>query len=279
MDARRIIWPVILGGLLIFALSISFSGCTQTPDKVSLVDVQAEIHTAVAATVDDLVPATQPAADTGAKTNKLSAAPAAAAPTDTLAPTPTDTLPPPTATSTPVQSVNTPTPTPTSALVRVATLEIVAEQNTNCRLGPSTRYSVDGYLMVGMSSEVHGRTTDRSWWYIKNPTKVEKYCWVWSGSTVVKGDTSGLAVVAAPDLPKKSSSCWCGTYVYGKQLLNCKYGKTCKPPKWSCCEPTVVCQCQIVTPPNLCKMPKWYKKACYGKYWTSSCNYLNWCGW
>ncbi len=75
---------------------------------------------------------------------------------------------------------------------------VIASVTTNCRQGPSTGYMIIGYLLAGQSAPAIGRTADNSWWEIQGPGQGGQACWVWGGSTALQGDTSGLAVVAAP---------------------------------------------------------------------------------
>jgi hypothetical protein len=79
---------------------------------------------------------------------------------------------------------------------------ITAEQDTNCRAGPGQDYAVEGFLLLGQASQVHGREQSGNWWYIANPGKPGEFCWVWEGSTQVSGDPSGLPVVEAQPLPQ-----------------------------------------------------------------------------
>lgn len=107
-------------------------------------------------------------------------------PTPTLTSTPTFTLPPPTA----------PVYIPPTILVVTATPiaggqpKIHALVNSNCREGPSRHYKRLGYLLVGETSEVYGRDSAWTWWYIREPRRHGIMCWVWGGSTQVEGDTS-----------------------------------------------------------------------------------------
>jgi hypothetical protein len=78
---------------------------------------------------------------------------------------------------------------------------INAEQDTRCRLGPSTVYNVVGFLLTTEQSTVQGKDSAGEWWYIENPKKPGSYCWVWSGSTRVSGDTGSLPVITPPPTP------------------------------------------------------------------------------
>jgi len=75
---------------------------------------------------------------------------------------------------------------------------VTASVNTNCRTGPSTVYTVVGYLMANQSSPAVGRLTDNTWWQIQNPGQTGATCWVWSGSTQLTGDAATLAASAPP---------------------------------------------------------------------------------
>jgi hypothetical protein len=81
---------------------------------------------------------------------------------------------------------------------------ITAKENTNCRQGPDPIFEVVTGFMAGEKSEVFGRSYGGGWWYIKNPTSDDpKYCWVWTSTTEVSGDTSNVQVLVIPT-PVKS---------------------------------------------------------------------------
>ncbi len=123
------------------------------------------------------------------------------APMDTPAPPvlPTDTQPAApletaTLTESPATVTETATLTPSVPLIN-------AEQDTRCRLGPSTVYNVVGFLLTTEQSTVQGKDSGGEWWYIENPKKPGSFCWVWGGSTKVSGDTSELPVITPPPTP------------------------------------------------------------------------------
>ncbi|MCJ7435240.1 MAG: SH3 domain-containing protein [Anaerolineales bacterium] len=99
---------------------------------------------------------------------------------------------------------NTPTqfstpPTPTDTLMP-ATEEarVTADQNVNCRKGPSSAYNDVGALYQGETAPILGRNPDTTWYYVGlSGTK----CWVWSGAVTVIGNAGAKPVVAAPPLP------------------------------------------------------------------------------
>jgi hypothetical protein len=126
-------------------------------------------------------------------------------PSDT--PMPPDAAPvqPPSDTPQPLLPSDTPTffPTNTPAFTSTSAIPLIsASINTNCRRGPSKLYDPPvGTLRVGKVAEVHGRNSDSSWWYIQNPDNPGQFCWVWSDTTTVAGNTGALVVVEPPPLP------------------------------------------------------------------------------
>jgi hypothetical protein len=290
MKKRLTITPIILSLVAILGGSI-LSACSQVSAARPIVDMQSEINTAVAATLVQYMIETKVAAEA---TNLFSEPVALLQATDTPLPTatlaPTETTPPPTPT--------VPAPAATQQPAVAAFPEILAEANTNCRVGPSTRYYASGYLAEGMISRVHGRDTNKDWWYIEHPSDAGEFCWVWDGSTIVKGDTSGLPVVAAPPLSTLKTSniftyncypyatcnqytknypCYCGTFVNGIKLPPCKPKKdwcypTNYPIDWNPCNP-------YITNYNPCNYPIFWGNTCK----KNSCppvtivNYKNYC--
>ncbi len=128
--------------------------------------------------------------------------------------TPVDTatsppVPADTATLTGPTDTLVPTLPPTATLSPTPAVPIIsANVDTNCRMGPNADlYPVVGYLLVGQQSTVHGRDSSSNWWYIETPKKPGTYCWAWSGSTTVVGDTSNLPVITpSPPPPQPTPS-------------------------------------------------------------------------
>ena len=197
MRDRELSYRVILGAI-ICALLLLISACSQFFPSKSVVDIQAEINTAVAATVASQLSETELAATaTSPPTAQLTILPSA---TPTPSSTATQTQPAPTYTQQPSL-----TPVSTSNVQP----EIWADTNTNCRLGPSRLYKVDGYLLVGTTSNVYGRDSAKDWWYIQNPTKDDRFCWVWSETTHVEGDPNLLPVITPSPMPEAyTKDCW-----------------------------------------------------------------------
>ena len=125
------------------------------------------------------------------------------APAPTASEMPTETLPP-TATPLPSQATGTPSPTPVPTTSTQVTLS--ASVNTNCRVGPSIQYDVVGYLTTIQTAEVRGRDSSGEWWYIENPSQAGSFCWVWSGTTKVEGETSSLPIITPVPLPTNTAT-------------------------------------------------------------------------
>jgi uncharacterized protein YraI len=77
----------------------------------------------------------------------------------------------------------------------------IANQDTNCRVGPSTQYQNIGTFFLAQSAPIIGRLADSSWWVI-DLADSSSDCWVWSQLVTTNGDTSGVPVVAPPPLPE-----------------------------------------------------------------------------
>jgi len=89
---------------------------------------------------------------------------AASIPSETPAPLITDT---PTGTVTPL-------PSPTSSKFMISVI-----METNCRLGPDKVYDRVGALGINTLVEVFGMNPSREYYFIRNPSHPESFCWVW----------------------------------------------------------------------------------------------------
>jgi len=101
-------------------------------------------------------------------------------PTQTSVPLPTNTSPPP-ATSTPT----VPTVSPKEVAV-------------NCRLGPGTAWIVVSALNIGQTSQIVGKNSDGTWWYIVDPFSSSRNCWVSVSVTNAGGNLSNIPIVQTP---------------------------------------------------------------------------------
>ncbi|MDK1029336.1 MAG: hypothetical protein QGD96_08410, partial [Anaerolineae bacterium] len=79
-----------------------------------------------------------------------------------------------------------------------------ADQNANCRLGPSVDYGVSTSLLKDETAPITGSNPDRSWWVIGILGVAD--CWIWDGTVTVAGDTSGVPVISPPPLPKATDT-------------------------------------------------------------------------
>lgn len=150
----------------------------------------------------------------------------AAAGTQAAMPEPATSTPLPSPTSVPPTPTITPTNTSLPTATRPAAVQSPAPQatatqpaagtagappagaplvsaiiNTNCRAGPGSEFEITGRLNVGQPAEVVGRDRFGVWWYIQNPGQPGQFCWVWSGSTQVAGDTSQMPVITPTPVP------------------------------------------------------------------------------
>ena len=252
MNARRIIW---IAGLCVLMVTTVISACSLVAPPKSFVDIQEEINKAVKATVIALSVETQ-----------MAASPTTPPPTATEIPATVTPFPTPTVTSTPAGPTNTPLPTATLIVYVSSEAVIWSDANTNCRLGPSRAYKVDGYLLVNVESTVYSRDDDENWWYIANPTKGDKYCWVWNETTNVEGNVDSLPVITPSPMPKKSKN-------------RGYYGSCCYPivMKYEYCKAPNVCYWKYVS--DCCKqdIKKFCKEYCWPKWCKENWGYIEDC--
>jgi len=116
--------------------------------------------------------------------------PGAASPTP---PFPSDT-PAPLATLVP-----TDTPFPTATATPTIPIAWPKDVPVNCRYGPGTEWAVLSGLNLGQISEIAGRNSDSTWWYIKDPASPGSFCWVAASVTNTAGNTAALGIVNPPN--------------------------------------------------------------------------------
>jgi len=79
----------------------------------------------------------------------------------------------PTLTTTPVfTSTPASTSTPSFAYVTLS-------EGTNCRTGPAVAFNLVDTFQVGQTIEVIGKHPFDNYWYVRSPTNVNVYCWLW----------------------------------------------------------------------------------------------------
>ena len=116
-------------------------------------------------------------------------------PTDTAVPSATQPLPTDTPTQTPIP---TDTPPPTLTFTPSVPVASARDVNVNCRLGPGQAWIVLSGLNIGQSSQIIGKNSDGSWWYIVDPFNSGRNCWV-SGSVInMAGNLAIIPVVETP---------------------------------------------------------------------------------
>jgi hypothetical protein len=244
----------ILIGLIVIAGGLALSACAAVASAQQMGSMEAQVNTAVAATLIQQAVETKVAEQSVA----LADEPAEQQAQATQAPTPT-----PTATPVPTQPPP-PTAAPTTAPTQAAAAAapgptIIADQNTNCRAGPGTGYTVLTYFIEGAESTVEGRDSTKDWWYIVSPDDPSERCWVWEGSTTVVGDTSTVPVVAAPASPSYQA----GTWYYG---CYAHYPFSCVKYPYNVCNPKNCWnQCVFCIPvQTYCNENSWWWCNAYG---------------
>jgi hypothetical protein len=98
----------------------------------------------------------------------------------------------------------TSTPTLTPAALTSATPEGVwldINQNTNCRIGPTSSFAVVNVMEKGRHLQAVGRSTINGYYYVINPALTNSFCWIWNQYATISGDTSSLPVYTPQSSP------------------------------------------------------------------------------
>lgn len=117
--------------------------------------------------------------------------------------TPTASTVPETATPTVPAPTGTP---PASATPNVPTA--VASYNVSVRSGPGEAYPIVDLFLEGQAGQIIGRFDESpigTWWLILRVGQGING-WVWSGATEVSGETVGVPVLEAPEIPEPTDS-------------------------------------------------------------------------
>ncbi len=77
--------------------------------------------------------------------------------------------------------------------------EITLTKNSNCRMGPSTFYSIVDQISTGKVFQVTGRNADNTWWQVVNATGRE--CWIFNENTDESTDFSSVQIKEGLPLP------------------------------------------------------------------------------
>ena len=94
-----------------------------------------------------------------------------------------------------------PTPTPVPTETPFALPEITFNQNTNCRLGPSTAYYTSITYSKGETTKVDGRSEDSSWLWVKTPNEGD-HCWIATSAVTNVPPISSAPVIPPAALPE-----------------------------------------------------------------------------
>ncbi len=85
------------------------------------------------------------------------------------------------------------TPTPSGPIAWPKDLAV------NCRFGPGKDWAAISALPVGITSEIVGRTSETTWWYIQDPLNPGKFCWVATDVTDTAGNMNLIPILEAPE--------------------------------------------------------------------------------
>ncbi|MCZ7544501.1 MAG: SH3 domain-containing protein [Anaerolineae bacterium] len=164
------------------ALTGTAEAWTDTPTATATTTLTPS-HTPTA--TDTPAPTSTPT-DTAAPTFTPSNTPTAtASPSATLTLTPSVTL-----TASPTEVLPTATNTPT------VTVAVLGEEDLNLRAGPGTEYAIVGFLPIGVSVPMIGRTLDNLW-YVVEIDGVQ--AWVASWLVTVNGDIRAVGIANPPE--------------------------------------------------------------------------------
>ena len=101
----------------------------------------------------------------------------------------------------------TPTAILEAVLTSLPTLDFVpavADQNANCRYGPSTIFHITAYLRRGEAALVQARSRMGDWYLVSiQPGGI--FCWVWRDLLIVEADISTIPVNPGPPPPTKKA--------------------------------------------------------------------------
>jgi len=78
---------------------------------------------------------------------------------------------------------------------------ITSNVDVNVRGGPSTVYTIYGYIPTGGTAQVDGRNAAGTWWYVVFPAGPGGHGWVWGDAVTPSCVPPGVQVVAAPPTP------------------------------------------------------------------------------
>jgi uncharacterized protein YraI len=111
-------------------------------------------------------------------------------------------------TNTPAQPSFTPVPSNTAlpaasalpTITNTPTVPVASPKDVavNCRFGPGTAWVAISALNIGQASQIVGKSSDGSWWYIVDPFNSSRNCWVSASVTNASGNLAPIPVVEIP---------------------------------------------------------------------------------
>lgn len=119
-------------------------------------------------------------------------------PPPTALPSPSNTPPAPTFAVPSETPLPTDTPLPTATSTPTVPIVWPKDQPVNCRYGPGLKWEATSGLLEGVTSEIVGKNTELSWWYIKDPIHAGDFCWVAMSVTNTAGNLETIPIVAPP---------------------------------------------------------------------------------
>lgn len=112
------------------------------------------------------------------------------------------------ATNTPAQPSFTAIPSSTAlpaasalpTIINTPTVPVASPKDVavNCRFGPGTAWVAISALNIGQASQIVGKSSDGSWWYIVDPFNSSRNCWVSASVTNASGNLAPIPVVEIP---------------------------------------------------------------------------------
>ena len=93
-----------------------------------------------------------------------------------------------------------PTITPTATIVPTPSVPQVSpiSAGVNCRSGPDVSFPSVSSIALGNISQIAGRNSDSSWWYVRDPYSPGSFCWVSAAVVTTAGNLAGIPVMAPP---------------------------------------------------------------------------------
>lgn len=119
-----------------------------------------------------------------------------------LTPQPGGGAPPTATTEPPVPPTATYSPT-TTLTFTPSKLMLTVSQDTYCRTGPGTEYTLVTTINVGEQAEVIAKDPYNTSWYIRNPDNPTGFCWVWGAHATISGDTTAVPVFTPQATPNR----------------------------------------------------------------------------